>query len=490
MLKIVEFWRKIVNEAEIVRKVKRIDRELNRRRLCNKIDYYNKDVVHIKQMEFHKCQKRNRWVFGGNRSGKTECGAVEAIWMLRGIHPYRKNRPNCTGWVVSLSSQVQRDVAQRKILSYLKVEWIEDIIMSQGRKNSPDYGIIDTIIVRNVFGGLSRLGFKSCDQGREKFQGTSLDFVWVDEEPSEDVYNECRMRVVDKCGDIFGTMTPLKGLTFIYNEIFLNEHNDDEVWHIHMSWEDNPYLNAEEIAKISATMSADELDMRKYGRFCGSSGLVYPEFDEAVNVIDPFDVPKDWYVTLSIDPGLKNPLSCHWYAMDNDDNIYVIAEHFEADRDIDYHASKIKEISDKLEWHRSRNGMIEALIDSAATQRTLASSKSVADLFYERGICVNVKVNKDLFSGISRVKSLLRNANGQTKLYIFRTCTNLIRELKSYFWGKDDVPKKYDDHALDELRYFVMSNPHKKDTQVCMTPLQKEKERLIRKLNMSRRSYG
>ena len=193
MLKIVEFWRKIVNEAEIVRKVKRIDRELNRRRLCNKIDYYNKDVVHIKQMEFHKCQKRNRWVFGGNRSGKTECGAVEAIWMLRGIHPYRKNRPNCTGWVVSLSSQVQRDVAQRKILSYLKVEWIEDIIMSQGRKDSPDYGIIDTIIVRNVFGGLSRLGFKSCDQGREKFQGTSLDFVWFDEEPSEDVYNECRL---------------------------------------------------------------------------------------------------------------------------------------------------------------------------------------------------------------------------------------------------------------------------------------------------------
>ena len=33
------------------------------------------------------------------------------------------------------------------------------------------------------FGGISAIGFKSCDQGREKFQGASLDFVWFDEEP-------------------------------------------------------------------------------------------------------------------------------------------------------------------------------------------------------------------------------------------------------------------------------------------------------------------
>ena len=32
------------------------------------------------------------------------------------------------------------------------------------------------------------MGFKSCDQGREKFQGSSLDFVWFDEEPPRDIY--------------------------------------------------------------------------------------------------------------------------------------------------------------------------------------------------------------------------------------------------------------------------------------------------------------
>ena len=57
--------------------------------------YNHGKQVHQKQLEFHKCMKRNRWVFGGNRTGKTECGAVEAVWFARGIHPYRLPRPSC-----------------------------------------------------------------------------------------------------------------------------------------------------------------------------------------------------------------------------------------------------------------------------------------------------------------------------------------------------------------------------------------------------------
>ena len=74
---------------------------------------YNRVVRHEKQIAFHKCRKRNRWVFGGNRTGKTECGAVEVVYFARGCHPYRENRRDTFGWVVSLSRQVQRDVAQK-----------------------------------------------------------------------------------------------------------------------------------------------------------------------------------------------------------------------------------------------------------------------------------------------------------------------------------------------------------------------------------------
>ncbi|MBQ4557781.1 MAG: terminase family protein [Clostridia bacterium] len=472
-----------MTQNEIKSRLNKIQKEVYRR-FGNKnlLKYNTGEKIHKKQLLFHKDNHKNRWVFGGNRSGKTECGAVEAIWIARGIHPYRKITGDTEGWVVSLSTQVQRDVAQKKILHYLNKDWIEDIIMSTGKKTACEYGVIDTIIIRNVFGGLSKIGFKSCDQGREKFQGTSLDYVWFDEEPPFDIYMECKMRVVDKCGILFGTMTPLKGLTWVYEHIYLNNFNDPDVWYVQMEWEDNPFLDKREIESLTKAMSKEELETRRFGNFGGFGGRVYGEFDESVHVIDPFDVPISWYDNISIDPGLNNPLSCHWYAVDFDGNVYVIAEHFEAEKDIVYHANKIKDVCKKLNWPTSYSGKIEALIDSAANQKTLASIKSVTELFYEQDILVNTNVNKDLFSGINKVKQYLKSADGKIRLYIFRTCTNLIRELKSYYWGNNDVPIKSDDHALDELRYYIMSKPDTPQITIKKTDIQKDKERLLRRL--------
>lgn len=431
-----------------------IEDEIEKRKAYPIYNYNRGGAVHKKQLAFHKCLKRNRWVFGGNRSGKTECGAVEAVYMARGIHPYRPNRKDVFGWVVSLSREVQRDVAQSKVLKYLPKSWIADVVMSSGRKDDYENGVIDQIKIKNVFGGLSTIGFKSCDQGREKFQGSSLDFVWFDEEPPEDVYRECKMRVLDKKGDIFGTMTPLKGLTFVYEEIYLNSANSDEVWCEFIEWADNPFLDKNEIEEFSLTLPENELESRKFGRFRDDSGLVYTEFDENRHVIDPFPVPFEWQNNLSIDPGLNNPLSCHWYCVDYDGNVFVVAEHYEAKRDIDYHAEAIKRISDEIGWRRGYDGRIYALIDSAANQKTLASVKSVTELFYERGIAVNPNVDKNLFSGIAKVKEYFK-AN---KIFIFRSCVNLIRELKSYRWGDGEK-----------------------------TAVQRDKEKLIKKLTTRRK---
>lgn len=345
--------------------------------------------------------------------------------------------------------------------------------------------MIDTIILKNVFGGLSKIGFKSCDQGREKFQGTSLDFVWFDEEPPKDIYIESKMRVMDRAGYIFGTMTPLKGLTWVYHTIYLNENGDEDVWHIHMQWKDNPYLIATEVEKFSKNLSQSELNSRQFGQFDVFGGVVYSEFDERVHVIEPFDIPSEWQDTISIDPGLKNPLSAHWYAVDYDGNVYVVAEHYEAEHDVQYHSLKIKDISQKLGW-KTRKGMIEALIDSAANQKTLSSLKSVSELFFEQGILVNAKVNKDLFSGIQRVKQYLRRSDGVARLFIFKNCINLIREFKSYFWSNSDCPVKKDDHALDELRYYLMHRPDLPKREKKPNIIEKDKERLIKKLKNNR----
>ena len=407
-------------------KLRAVEAELARRRASDKLARYNTGrKKHKKQLAFHKCKKRNRWVFGGNRSGKTECGAVEAVWMARGCHPYRKNRKDVFGWVVSPTMQVQRDVAQKKILSYLRSDQIADIVMVSGRKDNPAAGIVDQIVVKNVLGGTSVIGFKSCDQGRERFQGSSLDFVWFDEEPPKDIYEECLMRVIDRRGDIFGTMTPLKGLTFVYEEIYMNRGNDPEIWYEFMEWADNPFLSKKEIAALTASMDETTLQSRRYGRFASREGLVYPEFDESVHVIEPFAVPPEWQAGIAIDPGLKNPLSAHWYAVDWDGNVYVVAEHYAAGKDIDFHAAAIRTTCDKLGWKRDGSGRVEALIDSAAGQRTLAASKSVAELFYERGIYADTRVEKDVFAGVEQVKSYLRRENGAPALYIFSCCVQM-----------------------------------------------------------------
>lgn len=477
--------------VELLEKIKAIESEQKRRREQDALARYNTGGKrHKKQIAFHRCKKRNRWVFGGNRSGKTECGAAETVYLARGTHPYRKNKPNVFGWVVSPTAQVQRDVAQKKVLHYLRPDWIADIVMTNGRKDSPQTGVIDQIVVKNVFGGTSVIGFKSFDQGREKFQGSSLDFVWFDEEPPKEIYEECLMRVIDKRGDIFGTMTPLKGLTFLYEEIYLNRKNNPEIWYEFMEWADNPYLSPKEIKLMESTLDESTLQSRKLGRFCTREGLVYPEFDERVHVVQPFPVPPEWQDNISIDPGLKNPLSAHWYAVDYDDNVYVIAEHYAAGKDIDYHAQAIHAMSESLGWKRDGKGRVSALIDSAAQQRTLASQKSVAELFYERDILANPRVEKDLFSGISRVKSYLNRGNGLPDLYIFSSCPNLIREIKSYFWGSGDAPVKRDDHAMDELRYYLTSRPKNAPPEAEESAVKRDKERRARKLMRSKRSRG
>lgn len=444
--------------------------EKERRYTQERLRYYNTgDRIHLKQIEFHRDPHRNKWLFGGNRTGKTVAGAAEAVWRARGTHPYKNITRPTRGWVVSLDYNVQRDVAQKEILRWLNPAWIKDINVRSGKKDDPENAIIDFIVVESVHGGSSIIGFKSVDQGRAKFQGTSQDWIWYDEEPPQDVYEECKMRIIDTRGDMWGTMTPLKGLTWIYNTVYLNENNDPEVRYWLMEWADNPWLSPAEIALLEATMTEDEREARQYGKFVAMSGLVYKEFREDVHVIDPFDVPYDWYNNISIDPGLDAPLSAHFYATDYDNNTYAIAEHYRAGEGVEYHARELHRIADELNWPK-RDGLLYSLIDSAANQKTLAAEKSVTELFYQHRVLTNTNVNKDVWTGIQRVKSYLQLRphpqkdiwpKGKPKLFIFRTCPQMIQEIKSYRWkpGGNDEPKKVNDHAMDELRYYIMSRP-------------------------------
>ena len=259
------------------RQLATITAELERRRDEEKLRFYRPTP---KQKEFHLTQKRIAFFLGGNRTGKTVGGACRAILYALGDRaiPYladwdpslrqeyeriykRFGGGKSHGWVVSVTFEVQRDVAQPEVLNWLPRREIKHI-----SNRSKD--IIDTITLVNG----STIGFKSADQGREKFQGTSRHWIWFDEEPPQDVYQECQMRVMDVRGDMFGTLTPLQGLTFVYDSIYLNdtkppETRDPEVFCLTAAWDDNPYLSDDEKQRLEATMDENELEARKYGRF-------------------------------------------------------------------------------------------------------------------------------------------------------------------------------------------------------------------------------
>src|SRR5690606_18048177 len=82
---------------------------------------------------------------------------------------------------------------------------------------------VDTVSVRHVSGGQSTLLLKSYDQGRTKWQANTVNGVWFDEEPPEDVYMEGITRTNATGGAIMVTFTPLKGMSAVVARFMLEE---------------------------------------------------------------------------------------------------------------------------------------------------------------------------------------------------------------------------------------------------------------------------
>ena len=59
----------------------------------------------------------------------------------------------------------------------------------------------------------STLNLKAYEQGRGSFEGLNKHFIWLDEEPHEDIYGECLIRTGTVDGIMLLTFTPLEGYT-------------------------------------------------------------------------------------------------------------------------------------------------------------------------------------------------------------------------------------------------------------------------------------
>jgi phage terminase large subunit-like protein len=427
----------------------------------------NSYVPHAKQKRFHSAGARTRLYIGGNRSGKTTGGIVEDIWWLTRKHPYQRipDHP-IAGRIVSVDFI---NGISKIIIPQLK-QWVPPSQL-RGGTWSEAYDAGDRVL--NFQNG-SFVELMSYDQDLEKFAGTSRDFIHFDEEPPSDIYTECKARLIDRKGRAWITMTPVEGMTWIYDSIYEpGILGSPKIDIIEVDMAENPHLDKGEIADFLDGLDEDEKNARGHGKFVQMGGLVYKAFNPQIHVIDPID-PKDllgrnYKHYMSLDHGFNNPTSVHWHAANRDNEVITFDEHYEAGKIIEYHAAVI----------RARNvahGRIPDInvCDPALAQKQAVTGTSIQTEYAVRGIGF-ILGNNSVETGVAKVNQYLAlREDGTPSWHITRNCANLIREITRLRWktwaskkqqsqnNPHDTIHKKDDHACDECRYFFTLMPELK----------------------------
>ena len=179
-----------------------------------------------------------------NQVGKTWCAGSESAMHATGRYPdswtgKTFDRPTAA-WVGSPTGETLRDSPQRILLGRVGRHGTGTIPKDALSEVVPGRGVADladTIIVTWGGGGdvqaqTSTIGLKSYVQGREKWQGETLDWLWFDEEPPADIYTEGLTRTNVTGGPVFLTFTPLLGMSEVVRR-FLLEKSPDRPRHHH-----------------------------------------------------------------------------------------------------------------------------------------------------------------------------------------------------------------------------------------------------------------
>lgn len=204
---------------------------VRKREIENRLTSYR---PYARQREFHAAGKshRERLLMAGNQLGKTYCGGAEVAYHLTGLYPDWWNGKRwdraVRWWAGSKTGEVTRDGVQRYLVGEPKDEsqWGTGMIpkahLIDWSRRMGVADALDSVMVKHVSGGVSTLGFKSYDQGRQKWQSETLDGVWFDEEPPMDIYMEGLTRTNATGGISMITFTPLLGMSDVVS-MFLDE---------------------------------------------------------------------------------------------------------------------------------------------------------------------------------------------------------------------------------------------------------------------------
>lgn len=435
---------------------------------------------HQKQAIFHKSEAHTRLYIGGNRSGKTVGGAVEMCFWLMKRHPYRR-LPLPEGPVRARGVAVDFDYGVDVLMIPEIKRWMPPSFLINGSWDDSYNSAKRTLTLANK----SFIEFRSYAQDLDKHAGASRHCIWFDEEPPKHIYNENMARLIDTNGYTWLTMTPVEGMTWVHDDIYIKGvegHKDIDI--IEIDTGENPHLSREAIERVFSEMDPEERKAREHGEFISVGGKIFKLFSEETHTIDPMVPPKNWEYYMSLDHGFNNPTAVLWHAVSPEKRIITFAEHYKSEMTIPEHAKIIKatELSFLQAIGREPDFRVG---DPATNQRQGVTGTSVKQEYADRGIFL-ADGNNDVLSGINRMLQYVKATHpSDNKPYwlITKNCVNLIKEMKKLRWAtfqsrkavfennkKEQIHKK-DDHACDSARYFFSFMPDLTPSETKITPL-------------------
>jgi len=418
---------------------------------------------HPKQETFHRSTSKTRLYIGGNRSGKTVGGVVEAIWYLTGTHPY-KSTPVAP--VRGRAVCVDYNKGIKQILIPQFKQWVPPSELKGGSWERA-YHSDDKVL---TFKNGSTLEFMSYEQRLDAFAGTSRHFVMFDEEPPKTIYDECMARLIDTNGDAWLTLTPIHGMSWIHDAIYKPGEGTDAVTQVDIH--ENPYLNPEAVARYLDSLDPDERKARECGAFIEMGGLVYKNWKRDTHTI-PFtkevlEEALKGTIYTSMDHGYNAMTSWLWHSVMADGTIITFYEHSKAEMTVAEHCKEVKRVEKELKIPKP----LIRIADPATAQRQGVTGTSIQTEYAINGIGLS-SGNNDVMTGVLKVQQYLGINPNTNKPYwiIADNCTNLIWEIPRLRWKtaatkaaqldrnpQEQIHKK-DDHACDSARYFFSFMP-------------------------------
>lgn len=215
--------------------------------------------------------------------------------------------------------------------------------------------------------------------------------------------------------------------------------------------------------------------------FMFSTGRVYNEFAEGLHVVPPMKF-KDFFV--GFDYGQRNPTVILLIHQDRDGNFIVFDEFYRDECPIAESSKWMKERGVKRVHYPDPSIFFKTQISPMVRPGAMQEHRfAIADEFKRNGIHMMTGAQNDIQTGLVRVKEYLRfdperfhpfkrdafgnSKKGSPRLFITENCVNTIKEFYLYRWPKDpsgalnqekyEVPVKKDDHAMDAMRYVILS---------------------------------